>query len=192
MARMSNIRKVVFSYSFIKTYHWDALAELKQLDVLEFRFCSFIEDPPNKQLTVRAVMFRCGLHHSPSQLTLRPIATTSLRSLEMDDVEVALKIVAFRQLAIVNLVLEQRSSNMESLFRVFRHLHGLRTVTVWLSSRALASKLPLKKLFTRLHSFSVRRIGFPVVQDTVEMVGFIPCILLPRQLIFVAANIQSL
>ncbi|KAG2737025.1 hypothetical protein P692DRAFT_201134291, partial [Suillus brevipes Sb2] len=106
MARMSNIRKVFISSSIVNKDHWQALAELKQLDVLEFRFCSFIEDPPNKQLTVRAVMFRCGLHHSPSQLTLRPIATTSLRSLEMDDVEVALKIVAFRQLAIVDLVLD--------------------------------------------------------------------------------------
>jgi hypothetical protein len=195
MARMSNIRKVVFSTSFVKTDHWKALAELKQLDVLEFYCCSFIDDPPDKELAVRTVML-FGSSGSPTAFTLRPIATTSMRSLKADDVEAVLKVVAFRQLTIDNLVLDQQISDMEPLLRVFRHLPGLQSVAFGLKRRAAASplvgKLSLKKLFARLHSFTIKGTGFVVPRHDVEMVCFIPRALLLRQLIFVAAGIQSL
>lgn len=169
MARMSNIRKVVFSASFVKKDHWEALAQLKQLDVLEFYGSSFIEDPPDKELTVRNV----ALFRSPTTFTLRPIATTSLRALKADDVEVVLKIVAFRQLAIDNLLLNQQIFDMEPLLQVFGHLPGLQSVTFGVSKNALTSplvgKLSLKKLFTRLHSFTINGIGFFVLQHVVEM-----------------------
>lgn len=168
-ARMSNIQKVVFSTSFVKIDHWEALAELKQLDVLEFYSCSFIEDPPDKELTVRTVISS----GSPTTFTLRPIATTSMRSLKADDVEAVLKVVAFRQLTIDNLVLDQQIYDMEPLLHVFRHLPGLQSVTFGLKRRAAASplmsKLSLKKLFTRLHSFTIKGTGFIVPRHDIEM-----------------------
>ncbi|KAG1850535.1 hypothetical protein C8R48DRAFT_676740 [Suillus tomentosus] len=174
MARMSNIRKVVFSASFVKKDHWEALAQLKQLDVLEFCVCSFIEDPPDKELTVRDVTL-CGTRGSPATFTLRPIATTSLRALKADDVKVVLKIVAFRQLAIDVLVLDQRIFDMEPLLQVFGHLPGLQSVTFGVGKNALTSplvsKLSLKKLFTRLHSFTLNGIGLLVPQHVVEMLA---------------------
>ncbi|KAG1824547.1 uncharacterized protein BJ212DRAFT_534180 [Suillus subaureus] len=166
MARMSNIRKVVFSASFVKKDHWEALAELKQLDVLEFCFCSFIEDPPDKELTVRTVML-FGTRNSPTTFTLRPIASTSIRSLSADEVEAVLKIAAFRQLTIDNLVLNQQIFDMEPLLHVFQHLPGLQSVTFGLKGKAVTSsligKLSLKKHFTRLHSFTMKGIGFSCV-----------------------------
>ncbi|KAG2113569.1 uncharacterized protein F5147DRAFT_770782 [Suillus discolor] len=169
MARMSKIQKVVFSSSFVKKDHWEALAQLKQLDVLEFYLCSFIEDPPDKELTVRNVT----LFGSPTTFTLRPIATTSMRSLNASDVEAVLKIVAFRQLAIDNLFLNQRIFDMEPLLQVFGHLPGLQSVTFGVNKYALASplvgKLSLKKLFTRLHSFTINGVGLFVPQHDVEM-----------------------
>ncbi|KAG1856035.1 hypothetical protein DFJ58DRAFT_345332 [Suillus subalutaceus] len=174
MARMSNIQKVVFSTSFVKKDHWEALAELKQLEVLEFRSCSFIEDPPDKELTVRTVMlFRT--RNSPTTFTLRPIATTSIRSLSADDVEAVLKIVAFRQLTIDKLVLIQQNFDMGLLLHVFRRLPDLQSVTLALKERAVASslpvigKLPLKKHFTRLRSFTVKDTGYLVPRDETEM-----------------------
>lgn len=172
MARMSNIRKVVFSTSFVKKDHWEALAELKQLDVLEFCFCSFIEDPPDKELTVRTVML-VGTRDSPATFTLRPIATSSIRSLSADDVETVLKIVAFRQLTIDNLVLNQRIFDLEPLLHVFQRLPDLRSVTFGLKEGAVASsligKLSLKKLFTRLHSLTIKGIGFILPRHDTEM-----------------------
>lgn len=164
LGRMSNIQKVVFSASFVKTDHWDALAELKQLDVLEFHSCVFIEDPPDKELTVRTVML-FGSHRSPrTPLTLRPIATTSLRSLMADDVEAVLNVAAFRQLAIDDLVLVRQISYTDPLYPVFQHLPGLQSITLRVSSEApaswLTSKLSLKKLFTRLHSFTIKGTDF--------------------------------
>lgn len=195
MARMSNIRKVVFSASFVKKDHWEALAQLKQLDVLEFYVCSFIEDPPDTELTVRDVTL-CGTRGSPTLFTLRPIATTSMRALKADDVEVVLKIVAFRQLAIDVLVLNQWMVDVELLLQVFRHLPDLQSVTVRLSVKAVASllggKLSLKKLFTRLHSFTIKGIGLVVPRHDMEMVCFISLVLLSPRLIFVAAGIHSL
>jgi hypothetical protein len=189
MARMSNIQKVFFSSSMVKTDHWHALAELKQLDVLEFHSCSFIDDPPDRELTVRSVIL-LGSFSSQTPFTLRPIATTSLRSLKADDVEAVLNVAAFRQLAIDNLILVypcSAESDMEPLLRVFRHLPGLQSVTVGLTRWVLASgELPLKKLFTRLHSFSIKGNGFPVRQYDIKLVCFIPRILL--LLIFVAAS----
>ncbi|KAG1782132.1 hypothetical protein EV702DRAFT_1192789 [Suillus placidus] len=169
MACMSNIRKVVFSTSFVKKDHWEALAELKQLDVLEFRFCSFIEDPSDKELTVRTVML-FGTRGSTTTFTLRPIATTSMRSLDADDVEAVLKVVAFRQLDIDNLVLNQRIFDMEPLLHVFRCLPGLQSVTFGLTKASpLIGKLSLKKLFTRLHSFTIKGTDFIVPQHDVEV-----------------------
>ncbi|KAG1878977.1 hypothetical protein F4604DRAFT_583807 [Suillus subluteus] len=174
MARMSNIQKVVFSTSFVKKDHWEALAELKQLEVLEFRFCSFIEDPPDKELTVRTVMlFRT--RNFPTTFTLRPIATASIRSLSADDVEAVLKIVAFRQLTIDKLVLIQQNFDMELLLHVFQRLPDLQSVTLALKERVVVSsllvigKFSLKKLFTRLRSFTVKDTGFLVPRDETEM-----------------------
>ncbi|KAG2155227.1 uncharacterized protein EDB93DRAFT_1101802 [Suillus bovinus] len=139
--------------------HWDALAELKQLDVLEFYICSFIEDPPDKELTVRTVKL-VDTRRSLTTFTLRPIATTSMRSLTADDVEAVLKIVAFRQLAIDNLVLNQAIFDVEPLLQVFRHLPDLQSLSFGLKGNAapslLISKLSLKKLFTRLHSLTIK------------------------------------
>lgn len=172
MACMSNIRKVVFSTSFVKKDHWEALAELKQLDALEFCFCSFIEDPSDKELTVRTVVL-FGTRGFTTTFTLRPIATTSMRLLNADDVEAVLKVVAFRQLAIDNLILNQRIFAMEPLLDVFRHLPGLQSVAFELTRRAAASpligKLSLKKLFTRLHSFTIKGMNFIVPRHDVEM-----------------------
>ncbi|KIK34783.1 hypothetical protein CY34DRAFT_617506 [Suillus luteus UH-Slu-Lm8-n1] len=154
MTRMSNIRKVVFSSSFVKTDHWEALAELKQLEDLGFHFCSFIDDPPNKELTVRSVM----LYGPRFTFTLRPIATTSLRSLKADIVEAVLNVVTFRQLAIDELVLHRQIPDIEPLLHVFQHLPNLQILSFSLSRQALASsygKLSLKRLFTRLRSFTM-------------------------------------
>ncbi|KAG2749349.1 hypothetical protein P692DRAFT_201789165 [Suillus brevipes Sb2] len=170
MARMSNIQKVFFSSSIVKTDHWHALAELKQLDVLEFHSCSFIDDPPDRELTVRSVIL-LGSFSSEPPFTLRPIASTSLRSFEADDAEAALKIVAFRQLAIDNLFLDYQCSDMEPLLRVFQHLPGLQNVSIWLTRRLLPApgELPLKKLFTRLHSFTIKIIGYRVPQNYINL-----------------------
>ncbi|KAG1772022.1 hypothetical protein EDD22DRAFT_947571 [Suillus occidentalis] len=154
MARMSNIRKVVFSCLFVKIDHWEALAGLKQLDSLHLDSCSFIDDPPDKELTVRFVW----LSYPSTTFTLRPVATTSLRSLKANDVEVVLKIVAFRQLAIESLFLDQQLSDIEPLLQVFQHLPSLLGVRFQIEGQALASsysKLSLKKLFTRLLSFTI-------------------------------------
>ncbi|KAG2073819.1 hypothetical protein BDR04DRAFT_1141079 [Suillus decipiens] len=172
MMRMSNIRKVFFSGSFVKNDHWEALVELKQLDILEFYSCSFIEDPPDIQLTVRAVKL-FDLRGSPNTFTLRPIATTSLRSLNADDVGVVLKVVSFRQLNIDNLVLYPRMSDRDSLFHVFQHLPGLRSITLAPQGRVTASPLmsnfSLKKLFTRLHSCTIEGYDLNVPRHDVEM-----------------------
>lgn len=62
---------------------------------------------------------------------------------------------------------------MEPLLQVFGHLPGLQSVTFGISKNALASplvgKLSLKKLFTRLHSFTINGIGLFVPQHDVEM-----------------------
>ncbi|KAG2365978.1 hypothetical protein BDR07DRAFT_1607180 [Suillus spraguei] len=171
MTRMSNIQNVFFFDSFLKKEHWEALAELKQLDILEFHSCSFIEDPPDTQLTVRTVKL-FGLRGSPTTFTLRPIATTSLRSLIADNAEAVLKVVSFRQLTIDNLVLYPQMSDMDSLFHVFQHLSGLQSVTLTLGrvvASPLMSKLSLKKLFTRLHSCTIRGFDYTVLRHDVEM-----------------------
>ncbi|KAG2157367.1 hypothetical protein DEU56DRAFT_764284 [Suillus clintonianus] len=160
MARMSNIRKVVIIGSFVKKEHWDAMAELKQLDDLKFSHCSFIEDPPDKELTVRTVTL-LDLGDSPIPFTraLRPIATTVLRSLEINEVEVVQKLVAFRQLAIDNLIVDRQIFDIEELLHVFRLLPDLESISCTLRRKEMVSPLiatlSLKKLFTRLRSFTI-------------------------------------
>ncbi|KAG2148953.1 hypothetical protein DEU56DRAFT_909245 [Suillus clintonianus] len=160
MARMSNIRKVVITKSFVKKEHWDAMAELKQLDDLKFSYCSFIEDPPDKELTVRTVTL-LDLGDSPIPFTraLRPIATTVLRSLEINEVEVVQKLVAFRHLAIDNLIVERQIFDIEELLHVFRLLPDLESISCTLRRKEMVSPLiatfSLKKLFTRLRSFTI-------------------------------------
>ncbi|KAG2365980.1 hypothetical protein BDR07DRAFT_1607181 [Suillus spraguei] len=173
MTRMSNIQKVFFFNSFLKKEHWEALAELKQLDVLEFHSCSFIEDPPDIQLTVRTVkLFDKYKEYSPTTFTLRPIATTSLRELHADDVEAVLKIVSFRQLTIHNLVLKPISKT-DSLIHVFQRLSDLQNITLGFEGVMAAwqhiSKFSLKKLFTCLHSCTIRGEAI-MTRDEVKMV----------------------
>ncbi|KAG1727748.1 uncharacterized protein EDB91DRAFT_1253721 [Suillus paluster] len=171
MARMPNIRKVVFYMSFVNKHHWEAMAELKQLEVLEFRFCSFVEDPPDQELSARTVILLSA--DAVTTSTLRPIATSALRTLETDNVETALKLVTFHRIAIENLVFHNRVYNMEPLLDVFQHLPSLESVTFGLTKQAAASPLisalSLKKLFTRLRSLTVKGAGFIMSRQDMEM-----------------------
>jgi len=155
MARMTNIRKVEFDLSFVKKEHWEAMAALKQLDCLHFTYCTFTENPPDQELSVRAVtFFSC----SPTPFTLWPIATSTLRTLETTDLEAVLNLVTVRQLAIKNLVLRYIHFEMNMLLQVFEQLPDLESVTIWFKAKSAASPLIsgllLKKLFTRLRSFT--------------------------------------
>jgi hypothetical protein len=137
MARMTNIRKVEFHLSFVKKEHWEAMAALKQLDCLHFNHCSFTENPPDQELSVRAVT----LVGSPTPFTLWPIATSTLRTLETDDPEAVLKLVAARQLAIKIFVLRFTDIEMNMLFQVFEQLPDLESVTItWFRATLAGSR----------------------------------------------------
>ena len=156
MARMTNIRKVKFRHSFVKKEHWEAMAALKQLDYLHFRYCSFTENPPDQELSVRAVTL-VGCH---TPFTLWPIATSTLRTLKTDDLEAVLKLVTARQLAIKDLfVLQHRGIELKMLLQVFEQLPDLESVYIGyiaqLETSPLINGLSLKKLFARLRSFTV-------------------------------------
>ncbi|OAX39704.1 hypothetical protein K503DRAFT_799426 [Rhizopogon vinicolor AM-OR11-026] len=156
MACMTNIRKVEFCRSFVKNEHWETMAALKQLDCLQFWYCSFIEDPPDRELSVRTVK----LFGSPTSFILRPIATSTLRTLETDELAAVLKIVTARQLVIENFVLHREVFEMKLLLQVFEQLPGLESITFGFRAQVAASRfisgLSLKKLFTRLRSFTVK------------------------------------
>ncbi|KAG0709290.1 hypothetical protein DFH29DRAFT_870274 [Suillus ampliporus] len=177
MARMSNIRKVVFYMSFVNKHHWQAMAELNQLEALEFRVCSFVEDPPDQELSVRTVVLLHAVASTTftasTNFSLRSIATSAMRTLETDNVETVRKLVAFRQLALENLVFHQRFFNMEPLLDVFQHLPGLESVAFGLTKQAAASPLisalSLKKLFPRLRSLTVKGAGFTMRRHDMEM-----------------------
>jgi hypothetical protein len=148
MARMTNIRKVEFHLSFVKKEHWEAMAALKQLDCLHFNHCSFTENPPDQELSVRDVT----LVGSPTPFTLWPIATSTLRRLETSDLEAVLKLVTVRQLAIKIFVLRYSDFELNMLLQVFEQLPDLESVNFGFSGKLAASPLisgiSLKKLRT--------------------------------------------
>jgi hypothetical protein len=185
MARMTNIRKVKFDMSFVKKEHWEAMAALKQLDCLHFSYCSFTENPPDQELSVRTVT----LVGSPTPFTLWPIATSTLRTLETDDLEAVLKLVTARQLSIKNFVLHYTDSfKVNMLFPVFEQLRDLESVTIGFRVTLVASPLirglSLKKLFPRLRSFTVKAVYLceTVPQHVIVKVCFMSSIP-PSQLI---------
>jgi len=185
MARMTNIRKVKFDMSFVKKEHWEAMAALKQLDCLHFSDCSFTENPPDQELSVRAVT----LVRSHTPFTLWPIATSTLRTLETDDLEAVLKLVTARQLAIKNFVLDTHYTDFKvnMLLQVFEQLRDLESVTirfrVTLAASPLISGLSLKKLFPRLCSFTVKAVYSETVPQHVTVKVCFMSSILPSQLI---------
>ena len=159
MARITNIRKVKFDLSFVKKEHWEAMAALKQLDCLHFSDCSFTENPPDQELSVRAVTL-VGSH---TPFTLWPIATSTLRTLKTDDLEAVLKLVTARQLSIKNFVFRYTDFfKMNMLLPVLEQLRDLESVTIGFrvtsAASPLISGLSLKKLFPRLRSFTVEAV----------------------------------
>jgi hypothetical protein len=155
MACMTNIRKVEFSQSFVKKGHWDAMAALKQLDCLMFHCCSFTDDPPVQELSIRSVV----LSSSSTSFTLRPIATSTLRTLKADELESVLKLVTVRQLTIEKLVLLDANVGMKMLLQVLEKLPSLESLYFMvgedLATSPFTSGFSLKKLFTRLRSFTM-------------------------------------
>ena len=154
MARMTNIRKVEFYQSFVKKEHWEAMAALKQLDCLHFYNCSFTENPPDQELSVRAV----ALVGPPTPFTLWPIATSTLRTLETSHLEAVLKLVTARQLAINKFILHRKDFELNMLLQVCEQLPDLESVTIrWFRATSVSlpiSGLSLKKVFTRLRSLT--------------------------------------
>ena len=192
MARMTNIRKVKFHHSFVKKEHWEAMAALKQLDCLYFNYCTFTEDPPDQGLSVRAVK----LFNSSIPSTLWPIATSTLRTLETDDLEAVLKLVTARQLAIKKFVLHGKDFELKMLLQVFEQLPDLESVTIGcitkLAASPLINGLSLKTLFTHMRSFTVNSsfLRETVPQDVTVKVCFMPSI--PPSQLIVAVVIRSL
>jgi len=159
MARVANIREVEFVLSFVTKEHWEAMAALKQLDCLHFSDCSFTENPPDQELSVRAVTLVSS--HTP--FTLWPIATSTLRTLKTDDLEAVLKLVTARQLSIKNFVFRYTDFfKMNMLLPVLEQLRDLESVTIGFrvtsAASPLISGLSLKKLFPRLRSFTVKAV----------------------------------
>jgi hypothetical protein len=165
----------------VKNEHWETMAALKQLDCLQFWHCSFIEDPPDRELSVRTVK----LFGSPTSFTLRPIATSTLRTLETDELEAVLRIVTARQLTIENFVLHREVFQMKLLLQVFEQLPALESITFRFRAQVAASPfisgLSLKKLFTRLRSFTVMDpLMDPIPRHDTEKVCFMSSVLLPN------------
>jgi hypothetical protein len=182
MARMLNIRKLEFYQSSVTKEHWEAMAALRQLDCLTFRDCSFVDNPPDRELRVRTVKFS----NSHTSRILRPIATSTLRTLETDQLDAVLKLVTARQLSIENFVLHQPVGEMKVLLQVFEQLPGLENISFMFTEKAVASSLisglSLKKLFTRLRTFDVKLpdIRSVIPQHDTEKVCLLSSVLLPN------------
>jgi len=191
MAHMTNIRKVEFHQSFVKKEHWETLAALKQLDCLHFNYCSFTENPPDQELSVRTVT----LFNSPTPFTLSPIATSNLHTLETDELGAVLKLVTARQLAIKNFTLRHADCEMNVLLQVFEQLPDLESITIEFRAKMATSPLigvlSLKKMFTRLRSFTINAPFYweAIPRHITEKVCFMLSVPLPDSLLQLISGI---
>jgi hypothetical protein len=87
MPHMKNLRELKFSRSIVKKVHWDAVATLESLEILDFSVCTFVDGPadvdPDKRLTVKVPCLSVHGCNGYPQL-LAAIDTRHLRTLTMD------------------------------------------------------------------------------------------------------------